>query len=93
MLQREQRHWNFDSHQFLFYSPDEAKESHGEVLATGQNPVMMGMNSVGWPANGSRFSRRHGVFHVSYYPGRQQRALRILKLKNDSALPTARHQN
>jgi len=34
--------------QFLFYSRDEAKGPNGEVLATGQNSVMMDMNSVVW---------------------------------------------
>jgi hypothetical protein len=34
--------------QFLFYSRNEAKGPNGEVLATGQNSVMMDMNSVVW---------------------------------------------
>ncbi len=34
--------------QFLFYSRDQAKGPSGEVLATGQNSVMMDMNSVVW---------------------------------------------
>jgi len=34
--------------QFLFYSRDEAKGPNGEVLAKGQNSVMMDMNSVVW---------------------------------------------
>ena len=34
--------------QFLFYSRDEAKGPDGEVLATGQNSVMMDMNSLVW---------------------------------------------
>jgi len=34
--------------QFLFYSRDEAKGPNGEVLATGENSVMMDMNSVVW---------------------------------------------
>jgi len=34
--------------QFLFYSRDEAKGPNGEVLATGQNSVIMDMNSVVW---------------------------------------------
>src|SRR5262249_61129977 len=34
--------------QFLFYSRDEAKGPSGEVLATGQNSVMMDMNSLVW---------------------------------------------
>ena len=34
--------------QFLFYSRDEAKGPNGEILATGQNSVMMDMNSLVW---------------------------------------------
>ena len=34
--------------QFLFYSRDTAKGPSGEVLATGQNSVMMDMNSLVW---------------------------------------------
>ena len=34
--------------QFLFYSRDQAKGPGGEVLATGQNSVMMDMNSLIW---------------------------------------------
>jgi hypothetical protein len=34
--------------QFLFYSRDQLKGPNGEVLATGQNSVMMDMNSFVW---------------------------------------------
>lgn len=34
--------------QFLFYSRDKAKGPNGEILATGQNSVMMDMNSLVW---------------------------------------------
>jgi hypothetical protein len=34
--------------QFLFYSRNQAKGPNGEVLATGQNSVMMDMNSLVW---------------------------------------------
>ena len=34
--------------QFLFYSRNQAKGPSGEVLATGQNSVMMDMNSLVW---------------------------------------------
>src|SRR5260370_1751154 len=34
--------------QFLFYSRDQAKGPNGEILATGQNSVMMDMNSLVW---------------------------------------------
>jgi hypothetical protein len=36
---------------FLFYSRNEAKGPNDEVLATGQNSVMMDMNSVVWVSN------------------------------------------
>jgi hypothetical protein len=39
--------------QFLFYSRDESKGSNGEVLATGQNSVMMDMNSFVWVSKGN----------------------------------------
>src|SRR5215472_504965 len=49
--------------QFLFYSRDEAKGPNGEILATGQNSVMMDMNSFVWVSRkeigilgGARFS-------------------------------------
>jgi hypothetical protein len=38
--------------QFLFYSRDQAKGPNGEVLATGQNSVMMDMNSLVWVSKG-----------------------------------------
>jgi len=38
--------------QFLFYSRDLAKGPNGEVLATGQNSVMMDMNSLVWVSKG-----------------------------------------
>lgn len=38
--------------QFLFYSRDQAKGPNGEVLATGQNSVMMDMNSLVWASKG-----------------------------------------
>src|SRR5260370_11990433 len=37
--------------QFLFYSRDQARGPNGEVLATGQNSVMMDMNSLVWVSN------------------------------------------
>ena len=33
---------------FVFFSRDEEKGSHGEVLATGQNSIMMDLNSFVW---------------------------------------------
>jgi hypothetical protein len=38
--------------QFLFYSRNQAKGPNGEVLATGQNSVMMDMNTLVWVSNG-----------------------------------------
>ena len=38
--------------QFLFYSRDQAKGPNGEVLATGQNSVMMDMNTLVWVSKG-----------------------------------------
>ena len=39
--------------QFLFYSRDQAKGPNGDVLATGQNSVMMDMNSLVWVSKGT----------------------------------------
>src|SRR5580765_247139 len=36
------------SNLFIFFSRDEEKGSHGEILATGQNSIMMDMNSFIW---------------------------------------------
>jgi len=36
------------SNVFIFFSRDEKKGAHGEVLATGQNSIMMDMNSFVW---------------------------------------------
>ena len=36
------------SNVFIFFSRDEEKGAHGEVLATGQNSIMMDMNSFVW---------------------------------------------
>jgi hypothetical protein len=33
---------------FVFFSRDEQKDSHGDVIATGQNSIMMDLNSVVW---------------------------------------------
>lgn len=39
------------SNQFLFYSRGELKDVNGEVTATGQNSVLMDMNSIIWVSN------------------------------------------
>ena len=49
------------SNMFLFYSRDQLKGPNGEVLATGQNSVMMDMNSFVWVSKkqilgGAKFS-------------------------------------
>src|SRR6267378_5286901 len=36
------------SNLFVFFSRDEEKGLHGEILATGQNSIMMDMNSFVW---------------------------------------------
>ena len=36
------------SNLFILFSRDEEKGSHGEILATGQNSIMMDMNSFAW---------------------------------------------
>lgn len=38
--------------QFLFYSRDQAKGPNGEILATGQNSVIMDMNTLVWVSKG-----------------------------------------
>lgn len=38
------------TNQFLFYSRSELKDSTGQVTATGQNSVLMDMNSIVWAA-------------------------------------------
>src|SRR5262249_49649178 len=49
------------AHQLLFYTRDEAKGPEGEVLATGNNSVILDMNSFVWVSKdevlgGARFS-------------------------------------
>ena len=51
------------SNLFIFFSRDEGKGPHGEVLATGQNSIMMDLNSFVWvskkeigPLGGAVFS-------------------------------------
>ena len=39
------------SNLFIFFSRDEEKGSHGEILATGQNSILMDMNSFVWVSN------------------------------------------
>src|SRR5215470_16441968 len=51
--------------QFLFYSRDQAKGPNGEVLATGQNSVMMDMNSLVWVSKGKIRILGDPVFSMS----------------------------
>jgi hypothetical protein len=51
--------------QFLFYSRDQAKGPSGEVLATGQNSVMMDMNSLVWVSKGKMGFLGGAVFSMS----------------------------
>jgi hypothetical protein len=39
------------SNVFIFFSRDEEKGPHGEILATGQNSILMDMNSFVWVSN------------------------------------------
>jgi hypothetical protein len=39
------------SNLFVFFSRDEEKGPHGEIVATGQNSIMMDMNSFVWVSN------------------------------------------
>jgi len=59
--------------QFLFYSRDQAKGPSGEVLGTGQNSVMMDMNSLVWVSKRKiEFIGGALFFHVSHNSDRQQ---------------------
>jgi hypothetical protein len=51
--------------QFLFYSRNQAKGPNGEVLATGQNSVMMDMNSIVWVSKWKVDILRGPVFSMS----------------------------
>jgi len=53
------------ANQFLFYSRDQAKGPNGEVLATGQNSVMMDMNSFVWVSKGKIGFLGGAVFSAS----------------------------
>lgn len=50
------------SNLFVFFSRDEEKGAHGETLATGQNSIMMDMNSFIWVSKKQVFG---GVFSAS----------------------------
>lgn len=50
------------SNQFLFYSRSQLKDANGEVTATGQNSVLMDMNSIVWVSK----SRLHALGGAIY---------------------------
>jgi hypothetical protein len=53
------------SNLFVFFSRDEEKGIHGEVLATGQNSIMMDMNSFVWVSNRKIGFLGNAVFSAS----------------------------
>src|SRR5436190_7865869 len=53
------------SNLFVFFSRDEEKGSHGEILATGQNSIMMDMNSVVWVSKKEMARLGGAVFSAS----------------------------
>jgi hypothetical protein len=50
---------------FIFFSRDEEKGPHGEVTATGQNSIMMDMNSFVWVSNKKIGALGGAVFSAS----------------------------
>jgi len=50
---------------FIFFSRDEEKGSHGEILATGQNSIMMDMNSFVWVSKKEMARLGGAVFSAS----------------------------
>jgi hypothetical protein len=53
------------SNLFVFFSRDEEKGSHGEILATGQNSIMMDMNSFVWVSKREMARLGGAVFSAS----------------------------
>src|SRR4029077_980337 len=53
------------SNLFVFFSRDEEKGSHGEILATGQNSLMMDMNSFFWGSKKEMARMDGAVFSAS----------------------------
>jgi hypothetical protein len=53
------------SNLFIFFSRDEEKGSHGEILATGQNSIMMDMNSFVWVSKKEMARLNGAVFSAS----------------------------
>src|SRR5258708_9223384 len=53
------------SNLFVFFSRDEEKGPHGEILATGQNSIMMDMNSFVWVSKKEMARLGGAVFSAS----------------------------
>ena len=53
------------SNLFVFFSRDEEKGAHGEILATGQNSIMMDMNSFVWVSKKEMARLGGAVFSAS----------------------------
>ena len=53
------------SNLFVFFSRDEEKGSHGEILATGQNSIIMDMNSFVWVSKREMARLGGAVFSAS----------------------------
>jgi hypothetical protein len=53
------------SNLFAFFLGDEGKGPHGEVLATGQNSILMDMNSFVWVSKKEKASRVGQYFSAS----------------------------
>src|SRR6476620_1065114 len=53
------------SNLFVFFSRDEEKGPHGEILATGQNSIMMDMNSFAWVSKKEMARMGGAVFSAS----------------------------
>jgi len=53
------------SNLFIFFSRDEEKGPHGEILTTGQNSILMDMNSLVWVSNKEMARLGGAVFSAS----------------------------
>ena len=53
------------SNLFIFFSRDEERGSHGEILATGQNSILMDMNSFVWVSKKEMAGLGGAVFSAS----------------------------
>ena len=52
------------SNLFVFFSRDEEKGPDGEIVATGQNSIMMDMNSFVWVSKKEMISGRSSIFGI-----------------------------